>query len=127
MKYKPGAADEKTQRLRKNEEFRRVFDSGKSFVGRNLVIYTYENGFSYNRVGVTVSRKFGGAVERNQLKRILREAWRNQKGKLQKGFDLVIVPRMKAKAASFQEISRELQQLLERSDILEITTKDNRT
>jgi ribonuclease P protein component len=110
----------KTERLRKNKEFSRVFKLGKAFVGEKIVVYTFENTLSCSRVGVTVSRKLGGAVERNQLKRIVREAWRAREGELRKGFDLVLVPRMKAKDASFREISVELQQLLMKSGVLEI-------
>lgn len=116
---------EKTERLRKNEEFRRVFKLGKAFVGDKIVVYISENGLSHNRVGITVSRKLGGAVERNQLKRIVREAWRACEGEFRKGFDLVLVPRMKAKTASFLEISKELQQLLEKCNVIEIGTKDS--
>ena len=102
----------KTERLRKNKEFSRVFKLGKAFVGEKIVVYTFENTLS--------CRKLGGAVERNQLKRIVREAWRAREGELRKGFDLVLVPRMKAKDASFREISVELQQLLMKSGVLEI-------
>lgn len=116
---------EKVERLRKNEEFQRVFRSGQSFVGDKIVVYALENALSCSRVGITVSRKLGGAVERNQLKRIVREAWRSHEGKLRKGFDLVLVPRMKAKTASFREISDELQHLLMKGNVIEIVAGDS--
>ncbi len=116
---------ERIERLRKNEEFRRVFKSGEVIVGDKIVVYFLENALSYSRVGITVSRKLGGAVERNKLKRIVREAWRAREGELRKGFDLVLVPRMKAKTASFWDISEELQQLLMKSNVLEIVGKDH--
>jgi len=115
---------ERIERLRKNEEFHRVFKLGKAFVGDKIVVYKLENGLSYNRVGITVSRKLGGAVERNKLKRIVREAWRAREGQLRKGFDLVLVPRMKAKTASFREIADELQQLLVKGNIIETVARD---
>jgi ribonuclease P protein component len=58
------------------------------------------------------------------LKRIVREAWRAREGELRKGFDLVLAPRMKAKTASFREISCELQQLLVKGNIIEIVARD---
>jgi ribonuclease P protein component len=114
----------KTERLRKNEQFRRVFREGKVFVGNRIVVYALENALSHSRVGITVSRKVGGAVERNQLKRIMREAWRAREGRLRKGFDLVLVPRMKAKTASFREISDELQELLVKGNVIEVVAGD---
>lgn len=115
---------QRIERLRKNQQFRRVFNSGKVFVGDKIVVYALENALSCSRVGITVSRKLGGAVERNQLKRIVREAWRAREGELRKGFDLVLVPRMKAKTSSFREISDELQQLLVKGNIIEIVARD---
>jgi len=111
---------ERIERLRKNKEFSKVFKLGKAFIGEKVVVYILENELSYSRIGITVSRKLGGAVERNQLKRILREAWRAREGELRKGFDLVLAPRMKAKKASFREISEELQQLLMKCEAFEI-------
>ena len=58
------------------------------------------------------------------MKRIVREAWRAREGELRKGFDLVLVPRMKAKTSSFREISDELQQLLVKGNIIEIVARD---
>jgi ribonuclease P protein component len=115
---------ERVERLRKNEQFRKVFKSGKVFVGDKMVVYALENALSYSRVGITVSRKLGGAVERNKLKRIVREAWRAREGQLRKGFDLVLVPRMKAKTGSFREIADELQQLLVKGNIIETVARD---
>jgi len=116
---------QKVERLRKNEQFRKVFQSGKAYVGDMVVVYALENALPYNRVGITVSRKLGGAVERNHLKRIMREAWRACQGDLRmgKGFDLVLTPRMKAKTASFREICKELQELLEKCNVIETGVK----
>ena len=110
----------KVERLRKNAQFHEVFKCGKAFVGRKIVVYVLKNALPYNRVGITVSRKLGGAVERNQLKRIIKEIWRARENELRKGFDFVLVPRMKAKSASFQEIADELKQLLVKSKTIQV-------
>jgi ribonuclease P protein component len=59
-----------------------------------MVVFGAENGLPYARLGLSVSRrKFGTAVARNRVKRLLREAFRLSKGELPVGIDLVIVPR----------------------------------
>lgn len=98
----------KSERLRKNSEFAAVFERGRSFPGKKVVVYLLENGLPFNRVGVAVSRKLGGAVVRNRLKRVMKEAYRANEAGLRKGLDLVLVPRSRAKTASFQEVKAEL-------------------
>lgn len=102
----------KSERLRKSRDFARVFEHGKSLPGSRVVVYYIENGLPFNRVGVAVSKRLGGAVERNRLKRIVREAYRASEAALREGLDLVLLPRSKAKTASFQEVKEELLGLL---------------
>ncbi len=98
----------KSERLRKSKDFTRVFEHGKSLPGSRVVVYYLENGLPFNRVGVAVSRRLGGAVQRNRLKRIVKEAYRANEAGLRQGLDLVLLPRSRAKAASFQEVKDEL-------------------
>lgn len=98
----------KSGRLRKNSEFAAVFKRGKSFPGRRVVVCLLENGLGFNRVGVAVSRKLGGAVVRNRLKRVMKEAYRASEAGLREGLDLVLIPRSRAKTASFREVKEEL-------------------
>ncbi len=105
-------------RLRRNSEFTEVFQRGASFPGQRIVVYLLENGLPFNRVGIAVSRKLGGAVARNRLKRVAREAYRACEAGLRRGLDLVLVPRSRAKTASFQEVKAELLEVLSRSGAL---------
>ncbi|MDI7246394.1 MAG: ribonuclease P protein component [Bacillota bacterium] len=98
----------KSERLRKSRDFTRIFEHGKSLPGSRVVVYYLENGLSFNRVGIAVSRRLGGAVERNRLKRVVKEAYRASEAALRQGLDLVLLPRSKAKTASFQEVKDEL-------------------
>ncbi|MGE5588839.1 MAG: ribonuclease P protein component [Clostridia bacterium] len=102
----------RSERLRKSRGFTRVFEHGKSLPGRRVVVYYMENGLPFNRVGVAVSKRLGGAVERNRLKRVVKEAYRASEAALREGLDLVLLPRSKAKTASFQEVREELLGLL---------------
>lgn len=80
-------------RLRKTEEFQRVFAARQSAADDRMIVYVLENALPLPRLGLSVSRKVGNAVARNRWKRLLREAFRLNVARLPVGYDLVIVPR----------------------------------
>ena len=65
-----------TESLRKNREFLKLYRSGKFFVGRKLVLYVKENRMQINRLGISTARNFGNSVERNRIRRLIRENYR---------------------------------------------------
>jgi ribonuclease P protein component len=91
-------------RLSRSAEFERVYRQGRSIANRNLVLYTFPNASSERpRLGLSVSRKVGGAVERNKVKRLLREAFARAEGGLTPGHDLVVVARPPARELAERE------------------------
>ncbi len=81
-------------RLSRSAEFERVYRQGRSIANRHLVLYTFPNASTQRpRLGLSVSRKVGGAVQRNRLKRLLREAFAKAEGGLIPGHDVVVVAR----------------------------------
>lgn len=83
-------------RLRDSRDFERAFGSGLRASDDHLLIFASPNGIQQTRFGLSVSRKHGGAVQRNRKKRLLREAVRACRGGLPPGLDLVLVPRQRS-------------------------------
>ena len=89
-------ARRKRRRLSRSGEFERVYREGRSHASRHLVVYAFpraEGDDSEPRLGVSVGRKVGGAVERNRVKRLLREAFWAGAEDVRDGHDFVIVAR----------------------------------
>jgi ribonuclease P protein component len=86
----------KRRRLSRSGEFNRVYRDGTSHATRYLVLYTFPRPDEEReevRLGVSVSRKVGGSVERNRVKRALREAFWGLSDRLPERHDFVIVAR----------------------------------
>jgi ribonuclease P protein component len=93
-------ASPKRRRLSRSGEFDRVYRDGSSHATRYLVLYTFPRQDEEReevRLGVSVSRKVGGAVERNKVKRVLREAFWTLSDRLPPRHDFVIVARSEIK------------------------------
>ena len=109
------------QRLSRSAEFDRVFREGRSHASRQLIVYAFPNSESDTepRLGVSVGRKVGGAVQRNRVKRLLREAFGSVSGELPGGHDFVVVARPEAASFEGEEaVEAALRELLEQAGLV---------
>ncbi len=105
-------------RLKKNEDFRRVYRKKRSMANRLLIIYILENKYEYNRVGFTVSKKVGKSVIRNRVKRLLRESYRLNEEKILQGYDIIFIARNTASKASYREIENAMMHLFKKMKLI---------
>lgn len=92
----PGREGRKRGRLSRSGDFDRAYRDGRSHANRHVVLYAFpreEDDGHDVRLGVSVGRKVGGAVERNKVKRAMREAFWGLSDRLPEGYDFVLVGR----------------------------------
>ena len=92
-----------SESLKKNEDFKNVYNNGKSIANRNMVMYVLNNNTNTNRLGISVSKKVGNSVVRHHLTRLIREVYRLREELFIGGIDIVVVVRVNGKDMSFHE------------------------
>ena len=94
--------------IKQNSDFRRIYAKGKSAVSLCAVVYCRRNRLGSNRVGITVSKKIGKAVVRNRIRRRFREIVRLNSGRLEQGWDLILVARMRAVDTDYRRLEADV-------------------
>lgn len=116
----PRSPRRRAARLRRPADFERVRASGRAWSHPLLVLVVAPGGSTeaQPRIGITASRRVGGAVVRNRARRRLSEAIRLRYHRIQSGWDLVIIVRPAAADAAYDALSSAVETLLARSDLL---------
>jgi ribonuclease P protein component len=79
------------ERIRRRADFQEVYNRGAKIHGRYCTVFMLPRADGLGRLGVSATRKLGGAVIRNRAKRLIREVFR--RNKIAKGFDVVVIPK----------------------------------
>ena len=93
-----------TESLEKNRQFQFVYDYGRSYANKYLVMFVMDNNTETSRLGISVSKKVGNSVIRHRVKRLIKESYRLQEEMFNSGLDIVIIARVTAKEISYKEI-----------------------
>lgn len=104
----------KHEHLLKPAQFQAVYDRRRSVSDSAMILYACENRLPYTRVGLSVSKKYGGAVQRNRLRRLYREAFRLNKELMPKGLDLVMIPRTQQEP-TLEDVRKSLVKLIKQA------------
>ncbi len=108
----------KKQILRLRTDIARVFCSGKAHTVRNLKIIVSLNDFTYSRFIIIPVRHYGNSVKRNYIRKQLKELWRINQDRIEKGYDCAIVV-SKCTNTDFSELQDNFIALLKKSGIYE--------
>jgi ribonuclease P protein component len=109
----------KELRIKKNKEFQEAFQKGRSFANRQFVVYVLSKEDQEDfRIGLSVSKKIGNAVMRNQIKRYIRQAVFELSDQLTAGIDYVIIARKPLAEMDFFELKKSLTHVLKVGKVL---------
>lgn len=114
-----GEEMKKRQRIKKNEDFQKVFKKGKSFANRQFVVYCLPNEDQTEfRIGLSVGKKVGKAVTRVQIKRYIRQVFLELKNEIRQDMDYVIIARNPAATLDFHETKKSIEHVLKIAKVL---------
>ncbi|CAM3233944.1 ribonuclease P protein component [Vagococcus sp. PNs007] len=108
----------KSYRIKKEKEFQMIMLKKKSFANKNFVVYASYNDQKHFRVGLSVGKKIGNAVNRNYVKRQIREGLFNLKGCIDKDVSMIVIARPNIVNLTTQEVKKNLEHVLKIAGII---------
>lgn len=106
------------ERLTRTSEYLNVYRHGTRYTGRAFICHVVREKGQGRKLGLAVSRKVGGAVVRNRIKRYIREIYRTRRRDLAKDCTVVIVARPHSAGMSFSECEAAIGRLLRQGEVL---------
>ena len=122
--------------IKEHHLYNKAYRSGKHFFGRYVCVYILKDlhagrlrrehpqKLTVNRLGLSVSKKVGGAVKRNRAKRIIRAAYSRYEDKLKKGFLVVISAKPEIEGKSSLEVAGELKYAFKKLEMFQSDLKE---
>jgi ribonuclease P protein component len=110
--------------LKKNSQFTLVYDEGRSWTGKEIILKALPNGLDSTRFGFVISHRLGKATVRNRVKRRLREIVRQTT--IQPGWDIIIISRIAAAEMDFKGLEKSVKKLLLKAGLILGENEGNR-
>ena len=98
--------------VKENKDFEKIIKEGKLRKNRSFLVYSLDNNLTYNKYGISVSKKLGNAVFRNKYKRKIRSIIDNLKKDYNIGKNYIIITRKGALDKNYQELNNDLSNLI---------------
>lgn len=108
-----------TLKINRNNEFRRIYTKGKSYVDPVLVTYVTRGKETELKIGITAAKKVGNAVKRNRARRLIKAAYTLLEPNLKKGYKIIFVARAMTPGCKMQKIYKAMEKHLFTAGILE--------
>src|SRR5258708_18394183 len=100
------------ERIRRRAEYQQIYSRGVRVHSRYTTVFLLANERGVGRLGIAATRKFGGAVQRNRAKRLIREVFR--RNKIAPGFDVVVIPKRELLDSSLKPLEADYRATIER-------------
>lgn len=104
--------------LRRKKDFSSIYNRGKSFASKYIVIFHKKNNLEYNRTAFLASKKVGNSVKRNKARRLMKEIYHIYKDKLKIGYDIIFIARTGIETANFEQLNKTSKILLKKTKLL---------
>ena len=104
------------QYLKKRAQFGLVYEKGNSWINNMVVVKALPNGLDLSRYGLSVGKRVGKAVQRNRVKRLLREILRVLP--LKPGWDIIFIARVPASTVDFSSLQKKVIELLHQAQLI---------
>jgi len=104
--------------IKKNLEYKAVYNCNDSISDYNLVLFLKKNNYSYNRFGFTAAKKIKKAVTRNIIRRRMKEIVRLNEYRLKEGFDIILMARVNASDSDYKNLEKSFNKLIKRKSLL---------
>lgn len=103
--------------IKKNTEYKTVYNCNDSISDYNLVLFVKKNNFGFNRFGFTAAKKIKKAVSRNIIRRRLKEIVRLNEDNFKEGYDIVIMARVNATESDYNKLEKSFIKLMKRKKL----------